>query len=276
LGPVRVAEGSSYHSREHCLGALTLRPPTIQSVLIAIHSGKHDHRILEDRMSTIKLASTRAEFRREVDSARRLRDALQSVTARNIQHGLAKSYVDQAIGLAFVGLVDAWEHFAEESIIKYFAGARSTVAPHPVVHRYLSPRDIGEARDLLYLLEKEKKFLAIGYYTDLARVSAKIFAANNPYTGLAHATKQIEYAKRIRNRVAHASSDALEQFKQVARTHRGLAPNAKLPKGYNPGRLLVSPATTALFLLPSGRALGPTVFDEYLTLYVEYAAAIVP
>lgn len=93
----------------------------------------------------------------------------------------------------------------------------------------------------------------------------------HPYTGpLTQYADRLKDATKIRDRVAHASTKAIEEFKTVARRLRG----GPLHQGYRVGDLLLSAAT--IHFGHDASTNGWTVFEAYRRIFEDGARRIVP
>lgn len=219
---------------------------------------------------SVSLLSSRVALDNELNSALALLTALQQNTKRGSGPGVPKSFVDLCVGVAFMGMVAAWEGFLEEALVKFKTGASSGHTPAPVLRSRSAT--IASARSALL---GGRAYLKLTYLAEVRGKSATVFSAHDPFTVLT-ADDQVKHAARIRNRVAHANDLTRREFNAIARMHRGASAGAPLPQGYNPGRLLVSSPSNAIFGQPIGNSYRPTVFEEYAELYRALAAKVVP
>jgi hypothetical protein len=222
-----------------------------------------------------KVDHTRDAFLRAIESAEALNTTVMAGTAiRGRMPGrLHPEQATRVTELAFMSVVAAWETFLEDSTIRYMAGATcdSGHAPSLRLGRcksldhayqvYAGTSDYNPSKD--YIDWRSPK--AVG---DRARL---YFEGGNPYAGVFTSyTDKILDANKIRDRIAHASSKASNQFMDVARRLRG----AGLHQGYRVGDLLRSQCTQHFghTKLSSGK----TVFGAYMSIYRDAAKRIVP
>ncbi len=187
--------------------------------------------------------------------------------------GLHVKQTHRVIELAFAGMMAAWESFLEDTTIHYLAGAATASGYAPTLR-------MGRCKDISHAYQvysgkpdydPNKRFLEWTNPSMVVERARLFFQQGHPYDGpLTEYGPRLLDATKIRNRVAHASAKAGEQFKEVARRLRG----GQLHQGFRVGNLLQSPVTA-----PFGHTLlvsGKTVFEAYLAILRDAAKRIVP
>jgi hypothetical protein len=206
------------------------------------------------------------EFLKQVDAAVALVDAIKNIPSRtkNIDGlGLHPKHLNQAVGLAFMGLVSSWEEFIERSLVRYVAGAQSSsgFSPKPKVG---IADDIGDAyirltQDVDY--DPQKKYLKTSDPKWIHKTGA-FFFSKNPFICIKSKIELLEDANCIRNRVAHESIKCKTDFKKVAVKFLNIK-NDRLTQGFSAGQLLLKTVE---------RHFGQTSIDKKQSHFIAYAS----
>lgn len=229
------------------------------------------------------LVSVRDQLDRELNQSIDLRDRairLRGPGSRQLPTKLS----DQVVALAFMGMVDAWETFLEESLCRYMAGAISAHATRPTLSLGMLRSTIPAARNELYRItnSSSRGFVMLSYSRDILGASTRVFSAHDPYAFLGGAPHVLAVppgrdawrqgllgdAMKIRHRLAHTTHKTKSDFK--AMLVRYGVPSVQ---GVNPAALLQSPPLRAVF---PHIALQSTVFDQFAAYYRDCAHRIVP
>lgn len=159
--------------------------------------------------------------------------------------------------LAFLRCFLAWEVFLEETFYQYALGrAAPDGSQFP---RYLTPTSMDHAKRVI------RGGRAFVTWTDAGRVTerAEMFLRDGePYaTALGNASSDLADMVKIRNRIAHRSERATEEFLELVRRKLGY-----VPQGMSPGR----------FLRGNDPGVAARRFDAYLAILRVTAAVISP
>ena len=219
-----------------------------------------------------KVDHIRKGFLNEIRSARTLVSTVGQLP-RKIQPsnkvGIHPKYVEQITGLAFMGVVSAWEEFLELTLVRYVAGAAGT--NYSPVHKFGSANSIAHSYELLSQnpnYDPQKNYLKVNDSRWVLQVADFIFD-QHPYGNLSSKTELLRNALNIRNRIAHNSSKSRSKFKETAVWF--LQPkNNLLRRSYGPGTLLSDKVKRHF------KSKGQSHFIAYLDLYESLAEAIVP
>ena len=224
-----------------------------------------------------KVDHVRKSFLAEIASATNLVTAIQALPGKvhpGVQIGIHPKYVRQVVGLAFMGLIAAWEEFLERSLVRYMAGATTNGGYSP------SPKH-GQANNLQHAYEilsqdvrydPQRNYLKV---TDPRWVCklADFYFGSHPYGCLGPRDDLLRKASFIRNRIAHDSEKSKADFRETA-LHFLNPSNGQLKQGFGPGALLLEPVQRH-FSRPAIQA-GHTHFKAYTDLYDSLAKTIVP
>lgn len=194
-----------------------------------------------------KVAHIRDAFLKHTISARDLvRDVREISAVRRLNEPcLHPEQARRVVELAFLGLLSAWEEFLEQSFVRYLAGAMSDDGYRPA-YRLGKSASIAHSYHLISgdpAFDPSRNFSRFGDPKWMIGMAKNYFELGVPYAPVLHASLEIlQHANRLRNRVAHNSLKAREDFKLSALSHLGLGNNAPLPQGYGVGDLLVAKA----------------------------------
>lgn len=187
----------------------------------------------------------------------------------------------KVVGLAFLGLVSAWEDFLQDAFLGYLAGygAPNGYAPKlrvgPALNRKHAAQMITCCSDVR-LLDSKLRWSDERWVVDAASI---YFCEGAPFTRVSEwMLQRLNAAQIIRNRVAHNSEKAKRKFKEVRNAMAGLAKENPLPKGYSPGLLLIEPVNMFFpreFCQRLDAHWGD-VFEGYVQMLVELSDTILP
>jgi len=186
-------------------------------------------------MARRQLQAVLLDFSRRLEEARKLAaDAYQWSLPSS--HG-KRPYIsakrrDSLTELAFLRAFLAWERFLEESFILYLLGHQ---APHgPAVRRHAFPPSHGAATE--WLIPEGRHY---AQWTDAATVrtrAERLFKSGRPFAPVLSGNQNVlEEARKIRNAIAHESSNAQARLENLARAKLGV-----LPLKFSVGRFLTS------------------------------------
>jgi hypothetical protein len=154
----------------------------------------------------------------------------------------------------------AWEAFTEDAFVRYMCGARSASGFAPTL---LNVRSRSMALALAQLLAG-RDFLNWSTWNTEARANAN-FDQGEPFTtALGFVRGTLAEMAVVRNRVAHPSDYAADEFRKVVRARLG-----HVPRGMTPGRFLL---TTS----PGPGAAHVSIIEEYGLRLMAASALIVP
>lgn len=217
------------------------------------------------------LGHVREDFLNATDSARSLFKAVSLLGAIHPNAAGPKLHPQQCrriVELAFLGVVSSWEEFLEQTFVRYLAGAKADDGYAPGLR-------LGKASDITHayqLISADPNYDPKKHYSRFSDPKWVIATAKNYFVqGAPFATKlhanldMLQHAVTIRNRVAHNSLKAREDFKRTARLHLGLAKDAPLRQGYSAGHLL-SDEARVLF--------GQRARDKHWSYFFAYALTL--
>ncbi len=223
-----------------------------------------------------KVDHVRWSLETALDSASTLHANVSRLSAVRAAANVPRLHPKQAhrvVELAFMGAIAAWEDFLEETTIRYLAGA--------IADSGYSPRlRLGKCENIEHAYriysgnpayDATKQYLNWRDPTSVIAAAKLFFYQGHPYTlPLTNFGARLKDAVKIRDRVAHSSTKAREDFNKVARRLRG----GPLHQGYRVGDLLTSNANNNF-----GHTTlcgGKTVFGAYVTILKECATRVVP
>ena len=185
------------------------------------------------------------------------------------------------VGLAFLDAVTAWEDFLRQVFLGYMCGyrAKSGYAPRlragPASNRTHAVQLLAGA---VPPNEADRR-CRWNNFRWVVSVASIHFRTPNPFARTSEPViKHLEYATMIRNRVAHSSAKARKSFRSAANLIRHQDPNARLPRGYSVGQLLIEESNDAF---PSREGdffeweWGDN-FESYISLWLQEAERITP
>lgn len=224
-----------------------------------------------------KVTHVRDAFLAEVATARALVVAVQALPQQvhpNAPRGIHPEHMRQVAGLAFVGVVAAWEEFLERTLVRYLAGA-STDSGYTATPKYGRATSLAHAYELV---SQDSSYDPLKHYLKVSDArwvwrTADFFFSHHHYGILKSKSELLTNAIRIRNRVAHDSVKCKADFKTAAVWFLQTA-NGNLRQGYSPGTLLLATATRN-FGIPINTT-GVSHLEAYMRVYEELARGIVP
>lgn len=224
-----------------------------------------------------RLSHVRDSFLAEIGTARGLVAAVQSLPQKvhpNAPNGIHPKHVRQVVGLAFMGVIAAWEEFLERTLVRYVAGA-ATNSGYTATPKFGRARDISHAYELLSQdanYDSQKHYLKVSDARWVWR-TADFFFSRHCYGLLTSKSDLLTNANRIRNRVAHDSDKCKADFKTSAVWFLQPA-NGNLTRGYSPGALLLETATRNFGNQLNAANLSH--FEAYMRVFESLANGIVP
>jgi len=218
-------------------------------------------------------------FGRTLDSAGNLYGAVEAFCERTYEgmyeNPLHPNQARRVVGLAFLGVVAAWEEFQEAVFVRYLAGARAPSGFMPAA-RAGTAQSLQHAYDLLAGVHEFKittQYLTWSSTKEVIGRAKIFFSHGSPFVGaLTHWQDRLGDAFSIRNRIAHGSRKSRSDFKRVALQHLGRPLTAKLSQGYSAGDLLMERAARGFPSLPA----QPTYFLAYLSMFSDLQERLVP
>jgi hypothetical protein len=188
----------------------------------------------------------------------------------------------KAVGLAFLSAVAAWEEFVEESFLRYMCGAAAENGCSPILT--LGPcRNRAHALAVLtapFGVSVGSRNLQWHDFKWVQHVAKVFFRRGEPYSLVQpRLIELLNDAVVIRNRVAHNSAKARKAFKRIANRMLGCTETAPLPKGFSPGRLLVStnlPKADQVLVDAELLFEWDCLFEAYINIYEHLAFHVTP
>jgi hypothetical protein len=197
-------------------------------------------------------------------------------------HPYQPRVAQKVVGLGFLSVVSAWEEFVEHLFLAYMAGAKSpsgyaprlTLGPcrnRPHAIRVLGSVGAGDPHRLFRWND----------WTWVAHVAAVYFQNGAPFSLLKEPTlSRLRDAQTIRNRVAHNSAKARNQFKRCVNGLLGEQHDKSLPRGFSPGQFLGYIAGDAQFptftLYTKEYHTWSDYFESFVSLFAEAANTLAP
>lgn len=224
-----------------------------------------------------KVTHVREAFLAEIATARSLVAAVRALPQRvhpNAPQGIHPKHVRQIAGLAFMGVIAAWEEFLERSLVRYLAGA-ATDSGYRATPKFGLATNLGHSYELLSQdssYDPSRDYLKVSDARWVWR-TADFFFSQHHFGLLTPKAELLSNANRIRNRIAHDSDKCKADFKAAAVWFLQPA-SGNLTKGFTPGSLLLSNATRNF-----GNTLntaGVSHFEAYMSVYEGLANGLVP
>lgn len=199
-----------------------------------------------------KLRSARNDFESEIQSAENLAAQASSWTTTGSEY-------EALLELAFLKAYIAWEVFVERAFYLYAQGYSAPNGSRAA--RYVRPID---DEHVSLLLQPAPMRYVDWTVPEAIRSRARAFFENGePFeTALASSTFFLQNMKKIRNAIAHSSSDAIEKYESFATTALGRPCRDLRPGGF------------LLEMVPG--ATGNTYFSEFWDQFRTLAYALVP
>ena len=170
--------------------------------------------------------------------------------------------VEALAGLTLLMIYLLWEDFLESVFVRYMCGAKSASGFAPLL--CLAPQPTITAAMTQLLSSQGANYLDWNSNAALRR-ACRYFDRGEPFlTALGAARQTLEDTRIVRNRFAHRSEFAKQQFRTVVLRSLGY-----VPRGMGPGRFLL---TTN----PSSLAGGQTFIEFYANTLLGASQSIVP
>lgn len=227
-----------------------------------------------------KLDHLRTTFLTSIRSAEGLVDSvldLSGINPNSSQKQIHAEHARRVVELAFLGVQSAWEEFLEQSFVRFMMG----VSPDNGAPANLR---LGKAADLAHAYhvlsgdpsyDPAKQYSRFGDPKWVIASSKLYFENGSPFSPrMQQKIELLQYAVKLRNRVAHSSTKVRSEFKVVAQKHLGLNSDEPLTKGYRVGDLLVSPVKRLFGQSAKDRQVS--YFKAYMEMYENLAKGIVP
>jgi hypothetical protein len=177
--------------------------------------------------------------------------------------------------------VAAWEDFVEDVYLGYLCG-------YPAPNGYVPKLRCGPAQNKSHALllaagesnereaERRLKWSNFKWVSSLSEVH---FSRENVFQRVTDVdVAWLDLAQTIRNRVAHNSEKAKQQYKVALNRLMGDRPDAALPRGFAPGKFLIytTSADSQLRSLQSDEHHWGDVFEGYVSLWQRLASQLCP
>jgi len=219
--------------------------------------------------------------RNEFDSVRKSSDDLASAMAAflsgSYQHGnssLNRKQAERIVSFAFLTLIAGWEEFLFWLYLRYMMGASSPGGFCPTLAVPRSHTLLAASRALANnpTFDPETRYFTWKSWSALMSDAQRHFLGGAPFARVnASEIQLLDFAQTIRNRVAHRSKKCINAFAAAAKPHLGLISSAVLPKGTDPGRLLVRPVIHVFQPNPNQR-----YYDAYSDLLYRLTRVLAP
>jgi hypothetical protein len=133
-------------------------------------------------------------------------------------------------GLCLFRIYLAWEEFLEGTFCRYMCGAQTSSGYAPGL---VGPRESTINSAILTILSG-RSYLTWGENATRNRASS-VFLNGDPYaTAISAISGKLKEIVTVRNRIAHRSDFAKQEFRNTVIIYRGY-----VPTGYSPGRFLL-------------------------------------
>jgi hypothetical protein len=188
----------------------------------------------------------------------------------------------KVVGLAFLSIVAAWEEYLENSFLRYMAGAKSESSYSPKLR-------IGKCKNTTHSIQALTGAINSNEATKIMRWSdyswaltkAEIyFNKAEPYSKIPSLYQErIRDAQIIRNRIAHSSLKARNQFKKMANINIGNQVDSPMAFGFSPGKYLIYTKPEIVFKkswIDSKDCEWPDIFECYMHMFIEIIDIITP
>jgi hypothetical protein len=184
----------------------------------------------------------------------------------------------KVVGLAFLSAVAAWEQFVEHIFIGYMAGAASGSGYAPTL-------SLGRCKNRSHALHvlgasaagDPHRALRWNDWDWVTRVAGVFFRSGEPFSLLDIITvARLRDAQVIRNRVAHDSAKARNQFKRCVNALQACSIDKPLPRGFSPGEFLAKEAPAKSFCHFSIYSGGGDFFEGFVATFFEASALLSP
>jgi len=160
--------------------------------------------------------------------------------------------------LSFLRIFLAWEEFLEETFIRYMRGAKTGSGYGP--RCFVNPTTLEHASQIL---TSPRQYVDWTTPSEAIKRAKLYFHQGEPYaSALLGATEDLQDMNTIRNRIAHSSAHAKQQFRSLVLRKFGYN-----PAGMGPGRLLLHT------IPPHGQQ---TFFEHHANVILTLSAMIVP
>jgi hypothetical protein len=168
--------------------------------------------------------------------------------------------VESIAELAMLRMQLGWETFLEDVFLRYMCGGRSASGFAPTLLQPQEPT-LGQASSTLL---GSQPFLSWSIANTLNR-AAVYFDASAPFAiPIAAVRTTIVEMNAIRNRIAHSSEFARDEFRAVVLNHLGY-----VPRGMSPGRFLLT-------TIPGSGTPGTRFIQDFGLKLLAASALIVP
>ena len=180
----------------------------------------------------------------------------------------------RVIGLGFLAMTAAWEDYLEGIFVRYMAGANfpSGVSPRLRVGACFNLSHAYEVYTSKPNFNRESTPLSFSNFGEVVKRATIFFIGAEPFSKVSPQYRdRLADASVIRNRVAHSSRKARNDFRTVALQHLGRRSSGNLGRGFDVGSLLLAP--------PNIRFAGsaePTTFEAYADMFLTLADLLAP
>jgi hypothetical protein len=219
-------------------------------------------------------------FEEELDSAEKLIKAVKPLVNPLLSTGasppiLVPKQAERVIGLAFLGVVAAWDEFLQEAFSRYMAGATSPSSFAPSL-RLGKCDTIDHAIDVLateHEFDLEKGYLTWSSFPSVQSRAKVFFRDGLPFCDARISPVHVEHlscAQKVRNRVAHKSDKCVAEFLKVYAKLTN-TPSGSGNQGADASRLLLAKPVGWLASKSTD-----SVAEAFLATYRELSKVIVP
>jgi hypothetical protein len=242
--------------------------------------------------SPTKVTHLKESFLKEIESARKLLESVKTditpiLKKEKVNGHLVNKVTRRIVELSFLRVVTAWEDFIEQAVVNYMAGAQTDDGSYsPSLIMGISPN----TKHCYKLIMSDSKFKSDNDYikglsstNGVINIARLYFEDGEPFnTALSAKNNKLEYAKKIRNRVAHSSDKCKGQYYDVVKemfTPIGEKKSAREVLVLNSKRTIKNIQVGDFLLFKVDRVFPDknlTIFEAFMSMYSELANVIVP
>ncbi len=186
------------------------------------------------------------------------------------------------IGLAFLSAVSAWEEYLAAVFLRYMAAGKSESGYSPILR-------VGACKSAAHSLQVLTGSLNVNeaarfakwndYHWVLDRAQI-FFRKGEPFSRVPTAFQQrLSDAFVIRNRIAHSSSKARNQFKRMVNKNAGAHSASPMEYGFSPGKYLTFNQPEIVFdkaWIDSKPLEWPDIFEAYMHMFWDLIEILSP
>jgi hypothetical protein len=145
---------------------------------------------------------------------------------------LQKTMKEKFAEASFLLVFSSWEAFLKDTFLAFMCGGQTATGYHP--ESFVRCKDLEHAKKLL---RHGRRFVSWTVPSDTQERAILWFKGGEPFdSSLSAMSTQLDVMRRIRNGIAHESTDAKEKFRSAVRQLLGF-----VPRRVTPGSILLTP-----------------------------------